>query len=150
MFADLFRKRGFNMGTATSLDKILEFAIARETESNQFYKYMVTQVENPDIRKMCEDFAREELKHKAKLELEAMKRGEVVLNLNISDYTIDLSSKLLDYSIAKEQHSMDLYIHLAEISKDQEAQELFLSLAQEEAEHKQQFENEYNKLLKVK
>ena len=138
------------MGTATPLDKILEFAIARETESNQFYKYMVTQVENPDIRKMCEDFAREELKHKAKLELEAMKRGEVVLNLNISDYTIDLSSKLLDYSIAKEQHSMDLYIHLAEISKDQEAQELFLSLAQEEAEHKQQFENEYNKLLKVK
>ena len=137
------------MGTASSLDKILEFAIARETEANQFYTYMLTQVKNPEIRKMCEDFARKELEHKAKLELEAMKRGKVVLNIDISDYTIDLSSKLLDYSIAKEQHSMDLYNHLAEIAKDEESQELFLSLAREEAEHRQQFEDEYNKLLEV-
>ena len=135
------------MGSTNLLDEILEFAIAREAEANQFYLHMAIQIKNPEMRQICEDFAKEELKHKAKLELEAIKKGKVIFNLNISDYMIELSSGLLSYSINKEQHSIDLYTHLAEIVKDQESREVLLSLAQEEAEHKQKFENEYHKLL---
>lgn len=138
------------MGSTGSLDKILEFAIAREVEANQLYLYMATQFKNPEMRQICEDLAKEELKHKAKLELEAMKRGKVISDLNISDYMIDFSSELLSYAINKEQHSIDLYTHLAEIVKDKDSRKILLSLIREEAEHKQKFEKESRKLLKVK
>ena len=138
------------MDSANSLDEILEFAIAREVEANQLYRYMATQIKNPGMRQICEDLAKEELGHKAKLELEIMKRGQVVSDLNISDYMIDVDNELLNYAINKEQHSIDLYTHLAEIVKDEESRKVLLSLAQEETEHRQRFEIEYDKLLKKK
>jgi rubrerythrin len=143
------------MATVDSVDEILEFAIAREVEANQLYTYLARRLENPEMRKVCEDFAREELEHKAKLELEVMKRGKVVSDLNISDYMMDVGHKLdmdyketLAFAISKEELSAKLYTDLAEVVRDEDSREVLLALAQEETEHKMRFEREYTNLLK--
>ena len=138
-----------------SIDEILEFAIAREVEANQLYTYMAERIKNPEMRKICEELAKEELEHKATLELEVMTRGEVVSGICISDYTTDAGDEidmdydeLLIFAIKKEEISVKLYTDLAAIVKDKESREVLLSLAEEETEHKQRFEVEYDNLLK--
>lgn len=142
------------MTTDNSIDEILEFAIAREVEANQLYMYMADKMKNPEMSHVCEDLAKEELEHKAKLELEVMKRGQVVSDFHISDYMMDIGEPtdmdydgLLVFAIKKEQVSVDLYTDLAAIVKDNESREMLLGLAQEETEHKQRFEIEHNNLL---
>lgn len=142
------------MDRIDSVDEILEYAIAREVEANQLYTYMAKQTENPEMSKVCEEFAKEELEHKAKLELEVMKRGQVVSDFDISDYMMDVGNEmdmdyeeLLVFAIKKEEISVSLYTDLAAVVKDKESRETLLSLAQEETEHKLRFENEYRNLL---
>lgn len=137
----------------SSIDEILEFAISREVEANQFYISMAKSIENPEMREVCEDLAKEELEHKAKLELELMKKGEVVSDFNISNYVMDVDNnmdmdyeQLLLFAIKKEQLSIDIYTDLAAIVKDKESRDTLLSLAEEETEHKQRFEIEYDRL----
>ena len=65
------------MGEFGSIDEILEFAIAREVEANELYTVLANRVENPAMAELILEFAREELEHKAKLELEVIKRGKV-------------------------------------------------------------------------
>ena len=142
------------MDRIDSVDEILEYAIAREVEANQLYMYMAKQMENPEMSKVCEEFAKEELEHKAKLELEVMKRGQVVSDFDISDYMMDAGNEmemdyeeLLVFAIKKEETSVSLYTDLAAVIKDKESRETLLSLAQEETEHKLRFETEYRSLL---
>ena len=137
----------------SSIDEILEFAIAREVEANQLYTYMATHIENPEMIQVCKDFAKEELEHKAKLELELMKIGEVVTEFNISNYLMQAGDPmkmcyedLLIFAIKKEGKSINLYTNLAKVVKDEESRKVLLSLVQEETEHKQRFETEYDKL----
>ncbi len=142
------------MDRLDSINEILEFAIAREVEANQLYKYLAKRMKNPEMCKVCEDFAEEELEHKAKLELEVMKRGQVVSDFDISDYMMDVGNEmdmdyeeLLVFAIKKEEISVSLYTDLAAVVKDKESRETLLSLAQEETEHKLRFETEYRSLL---
>ena len=144
------------MDRIDSVDEILEYAIAREVEANQLYTYMAKRMENPEMSKVCEEFAKEELEHKAKLELEVMKRGEVVSDFDISDYMMDVGNEmdmdyeeLLVFAIKKEEISVSLYTDLAAVVKDKESRETLLSLAQEETEHKLRFETEYRGLPKA-
>ena len=141
------------METIDSIDEILEFAIAREVEANQLYVYMAGRIKNSEMHQVCEDFAKEELEHKAKLELEVMKGGKVVSSLNMSNYMMDVGSeidmsyeKLLIFAIKKEQTSIDLYTDLAAIVRDKNSRETLLALAKEETEHKHRFETEYQSL----
>jgi rubrerythrin len=140
------------MDRIDSVDEILEFAIAREVEANQFYMYMAKRMENPELSKVCEEFAKEELEHKAKLELEVMKRGEMVSDFDISDYMMELGNEidmdykeLLVFAITKEEISISLYSDLAAAIKDKESRDMLLSLAQEETKHKERFKTEYKK-----
>ena len=110
-------------------------------------------MENPEMQRVCEDFAKEELEHKAKLELELIKIGDVVTEFNVSDYVMEAGSHmdmsyedLLVFAIEKERKSINLYSDLARIVKGQESRKVLLSLVQEETEHKQRFETEYQKL----
>jgi len=141
------------MSEISSVDEILEFAISREVEANQLYIRMARSIENPEMRAVCEDLAEEELEHKAKLELEVMKRGEVVQDFDVSNYMMDVRDEtdmdyeqLLLFAIKKEQISIGLYNDLAAIVKDEESREVLLMLAKEETEHKQRFEIEYDRL----
>jgi rubrerythrin len=138
----------------SSVDEILEFAISREVEANQLYLYMAAHLENAEMRKVCEDFAEEELEHKAKLELELMKAGEVVSGLDISDYVMRGGEPmemdyedLLVFAIKKEDRAINLYKDLAETVREKESRETLLALVEEESEHKRRFEVEYQSLL---
>ncbi len=140
----------------SSVDEILEFAIAREVEANQLYLYMATQITNPEMQWVCEDFVKDELEHRAKLEL--MKADEAIAYFDISNYKtepgradmdMDYEDMLL-FAIKKEDKSINLYSDLAKIVQDADSRKVLLSLLQEETEHKQRFEIEYNKVLKEK
>jgi rubrerythrin len=117
------------MGESSSVDEVLEFAIDREIEANQLYMDLAQQTGNAAMRKVFEDFAREELSHKAKLE--AMKKGKAVTlapvtpDLKIADYVVGVEPMPnMDYKDAlilamqKEKASFHLYTDRFEIEYD--------------------------------
>jgi len=138
-----------------SVDEVLDFAIGREIEAINLYTELAGQVKKVELRKVLEDFVKEEQEHKTKLE--AVKTGESVLkeeevgSLDIADYVVggearpDMShADLLILAMKKENVSVRLYNNLAKIAQDQELKDMFLLLAQEEAQHKLRFEIEYD------
>ncbi|MGA1979357.1 MAG: ferritin family protein [Sedimentisphaerales bacterium] len=144
-------------------DEILEFAIAREIEANNFYMALAERVNSPEMRKIFEDLAEEELEHKAKLELEVMKTGKVLPVLGKAtvpehDYIVSDDQPLLDMDykdmlmlgMEKEEASFRTYVNLVAQAKDVESGELLLALAEEEVKHKIRFETEYDLLLRKK
>ena len=144
------------MADLSSIEEILEFAIAREVEAYELYMYIAQRAETLVMRKVCEELAKEELEHKGKLEFEMMKTGKVVSEsrqavLNISAYTgepgnpIDMNYKeLLVFAIKKEETSTRLYSDLANAVGDEESREVLSALADEENQHRLRFELEYN------
>ncbi len=148
------------MGDFDSVDEILEFAIVREVEANEFYMDLSRRLESPAMRELVLEFAKEELEHKAKLELEAMKEGmvvtaaEKVAEFEIADYMSDVElsddmgyKDLLVLAAKKERRALCLYIDLAAIVENADSREMLLSLAVEEAEHEARFEIEYDEVL---
>ena len=143
------------MDEFNSIDEILDFAIAGEAEAVKFYSELAGQMDNPAMREVFEDFAKEELGHKVRLE--EIKRGNIqpkdgdVADLKIADYMVDVEpSPDMDYQSAimlamkKEKAAFKLYTKLASKMQDPELRKMFLSLAQEEAKHKLRFEIEYD------
>lgn len=149
------------MGKVDSDEDILEFAIFRENEAHNFFLALASRVKDPQMRKVFEDLAAEELEHKEKLELEIIKTGKTVSTEQTpprpaSEYIItDSPSQLdIDYKDAlllgmeKEEASFRTYVNLIPSVKDEQSREVLLALAQEEVKHKLRFETEYNMLLK--
>lgn len=139
----------------SSVEEVLDFAIAREEEAHEFYTDLVQKMEDPEMRKVFEDFAKEELRHMAKLV--AVKQGEFgikpefVRSLRIADYVVDVEPKAdmsytdaFDLAMKKEKAAYRLYLDLAVASRNEELNDMFLNLAQEEAKHKLWLENQYN------
>jgi rubrerythrin len=142
-----------------SASDILEFAMAREQESYQFYTSLATRMERPWMQDVFEQFAKEELGHKAKLQ--GVKEGKrmlstegTVLDLKMADYLVagEVSGDM-DYQQAlimamkKEKAAFRLYSDLADRVADGALRTLFLGLAQEEAKHKLRFEVEYDDVI---
>ena len=141
-----------------SIEEVLDFAIDRETESNLFYADLAKHTDNAAMRKVFENFAMEELGHKAKLE--AMKAGKLAVspreisNLKLADYVVDVEPKpdmgyqnALIMAMEKEKAAFHLYIDLAAAVEDNGQKATFLLLAQEEAGHKLRFEIEYDDMI---
>ena len=141
-----------------SVDDILEFAIAEEVAANQFYIELAGKMENPAMAKAFEDFAKEELGHKAKLEAikqdKTLEQMEKVTDLKIADYLVDVEPQPdMDYQNAlilamkKEEAAYRFYTHLAAVAGDENLAKTFLRFAQEEAKHKLRFEIEYDEVV---
>jgi rubrerythrin len=140
--------------------EIWEFAIAREIEAVHFYRILAKRAKSPEIRKVFEDLAGEELEHKAKLELEVMKMGRTIVEQKSSDFEVDYDKvnvgpeldmdykDMLLLGIEKEEASFRTYITLIGTVHDQESREVLLAIAEEEVKHKLRFEQEYDMLLK--
>ena len=146
------------MGEFGSIEEVLEFAIDRETEANRFYLDLARQVRTSAMKKVCEDLAKEELGHKAKLE--AMMRSEIVVpqekvtDLKIAQYTVEAKpgpnmdyKDMLMLAMQKEKASFHLYSDLVQVVDNEAQRQAFLSLAQEEARHKLRFELEYDDVV---
>ncbi|MHC4543325.1 MAG: ferritin family protein [Planctomycetota bacterium] len=149
------------MAEFESYDEILELAIAREEDASKFYLALAARVQRPEMRKVFEELAGEELEHKAKLELEVMKTGRVVtamqdvdigieraVGFNKADLDMDYKDVLI-IAMQKEESAFKLYVDLAGRVTNEDSKETLLALAQEEVKHKLRFEMEYENLLKT-
>ncbi|MCF7957787.1 MAG: ferritin family protein [Phycisphaerae bacterium] len=149
------------MNQFKSIKEILEFAITREQESYQTYLSLMELAKDPDLYHTLESFAKDELQHKANLELELMKEGLTVDEYletpemdfsfeNVaSNFHIDTNyQKILLASIQKEKASFRLYVKLAGHVKEPELHETLLAMAEEEVKHKVVLEMKYEKLMK--
>ncbi len=142
-----------------SIDDALVFAIGEEQAAADFYTRLADSAQVPGMKKALEDFAREEMMHKAKLE--AIRAGGIfistpraVADLKISEYMIDVSPDAdLDYRSAlivamkKEKAAYRLYTDLAAGAPNEALKKTFLTLAQEEAKHKLRFEVEFDDMM---
>jgi len=145
--------------TFNSVDEILDFAIRKEEEAAEMYTDLAGKVEKQYMRKLFEDFAREEVGHREKLL--QMKEGrlllpaeEKVMNLKIAEYLEDVRpSAVGDYAHAltlamkEEKAAFRMYTELAEATDDERVRATLLGLAQEEAKHKLRFEIEYDEYV---
>lgn len=143
--------------------EILQFAIAKEVEAHYFYQALARRVNNPKMQTTLENLAKEELEHKAKLELEVMKAGKTIKDEQIparpdEEYIIsdDLLPLDMDYKdmlmlgIEKEEAAFRIYVNLAASIHNESSREVLLTLAEEEVKHKLRFEAEYDILLRKK
>jgi rubrerythrin len=149
------------MGQADSDQEILEFAISRENEAYNFYMALADRVMAPNIRQLFEILAREELEHKARLELEVIKTGRTISTelkpaRSASEYILSSDPTPLDMDyrdvlllgMEKEEAAFRIYVNLIGSIHDEQSREVLLALAQEEVRHKLRFETEYNILQK--
>jgi rubrerythrin len=141
-------------------EEILEIAISREVEAYHFFLALASRVKSDAMRTIFEDLAKEELEHKAKLELEVMKMGRTVdvklkpgrpvseYIISDTDLPLDMDYKdMLLLGMEKEEASFRMYISLLPSVHDDESRELLLALAEEEVKHKLRFVTEYELLL---
>lgn len=147
------------MANLNSVDEILVFAIGEEEKAATFYSGLAEKMEKPWMKKVFEQFSKEEWGHKEKLLgiqkgqlLEPMK--DKVLDLKIAEYLVDAEMSVdmnyqdaLILAMKAEKKAFMLYTDLAEVSDEEGLKNTFLSLAQEEAKHKLRFEVEYDEYV---
>ena len=139
-----------------SVDEVLDYAIDKEEDARQFYLDLAAKMDREYMKKIFEQFSREEKGHKAKLQ--AVKEGKLmlksekkVMDLQIGDHleAVDLDASI-DYQQAlilamkAEKNAYKLYNDLAGSTDDENLKSMFFTLAQEEAKHKLRFEIEYD------
>jgi len=144
------------MDTFNSVNEILNFAIQAEQEAVEFYTGLAANSKNSQMQKVFEEFAQEEMGHKARL-LKILETGimetskEEVLDMKVTDYLAHVTvspnmtyADALVVAMKKEKAAFKLYLTLSGRVKNSEMKELFMSLAQEESKHKLRFELEYD------
>jgi rubrerythrin len=142
-----------------TVDDILEFAISQEQDAVDFYKELAKNSLTPDMKQVFEQFAREEIGHKARL-MNIRDKGlysvdyKEVSDLKIADYLVSIKpSPEMNYrdalilAMKREKAAFKLYTDLSDRAPDQEMKSLFLSLAIEESKHKLRFELEYDEYI---
>ena len=139
-----------------SVEEVLDFAIEREREAQDFYTDLASKMDKAYMKDVFEGFAREEKGHEARLI--AIKDGRLlasaskqVVDLKIGDYlvadepTADMGYQdALILAMKKEKAAYRLYLDLHNTVDDGDLKGTFLNLAQEEAKHKLRFELEYD------
>lgn len=142
-----------------SIDDILDFAISNEQNAVDFYTSLAGSAQNDDMRKVFDDFAKEEISHKARL-IKIKEEGifniepEKVADLKIADYLVRTEvgpnmsyEEALILAMKREKAAFRLYLKLSEKAPDDKLKRLFMSLAEEESKHKLRFELEYDEYV---
>lgn len=142
-----------------SVNDILDFAIQGEQESVDFYSKLAGNASNPEMIEVFQQFAKEEMGHKARL-LRIKEEGifdireEKIIDLKIADYLVILTptpnmsyQDALILAMQKEKAAFKLYLNLAAKAPSEDLKNIFLSLAQEESKHKLRFELEYDEYI---
>lgn len=144
------------MNLFTNTNDILDFAMDNEQKAVDFYTQLAKSARTDDMRETFEQFAKEEIGHKARL-AKIKEEGifslpnEKVADLKISDYVVRVEptaemtyEQALVLAMKREKAAFKLYMKLSEQAPDEEYKKLFLGLAQEESRHKLRFEIEYD------
>ena len=129
------------MKVFNSIDEILDFAIMAEQESVDFYLDLAARSKHEEIKKVFQEFAGEEIKHKSRLlgikeEKTLILPGKTVRDMKIADYLVDVAPKpdmtyqdALILAMKKEKAAFRLYSFLSEETTDPVMKGLFLTLA---------------------
>jgi rubrerythrin len=144
----------------TSLDDILDFAISKEVEAEQFYLSLCEEEALSGNRALFQDFAKEERKH-ADL-LASLKAGGVaegiddyefkwIKDIKRSDLVVDIPYEkgmnyrdILMLAIKREEKALRLYNDLLDRAETDSQNKVFKILCQEEAKHKLALESMYD------
>jgi rubrerythrin len=142
-----------------NIDQVLDFAMKSEQEAVDFYNQLATTMKNQEMRETFQEFAKEEINHKARLQKIKDERlfdlsDEKIQDLQISDYVVNVKpspdmmyADALVLAMKKEKAAFKLYINLASRTENQELKAVFQSLANEESKHKLRFELEYDEYV---
>ena len=135
--------------------KIISLAIDREVEAYTFYKTVGDKAKDVNLRKLFNELAGEEKKHREFLQDFLAKEGKSLKFDPAPDYKVadmltspPISADLkpldgLTLAIKKELEAMTLYTRLAAASTDSQQQMLFKGLANMESTHKARLEDIY-------
>jgi rubrerythrin len=138
--------------------KILSLAIDREVEAYSFYRNVSDKVKDPALKKLFDELAGEEKKHReflqaflskdiAKFHFDARKDYKVGDALPSPKLSVDMKPlEGLVIAIKKELEAMQMYTQLASQSTDLEQQLLFTQLANMERTHKARLEDIYTNM----
>lgn len=142
-----------------STNDILDFAIDNEQNAVDFYNQLAQSARTDDMRSTFEQFAQEEIGHKARL-TKIKEEGifslpiEAVADLKIADYIVRAETtnemtyeQALVLAMKREKAAFKLYMKLSEQAPSNDLKKLFLGLAQEESRHKLRFEIEYDEYV---
>jgi rubrerythrin len=143
-----------------TLDEILEFAISKEVEAEQFYVSLCEEESLSGNRQLFQEFAKEERKHVNLLE--SLKTGGVVegienytfkwiKDIKRSDLVLDIAYQkgmhyrdILMLAIKREEKALKLYNDLLSHADTETSRKVFKILCQEEAKHKLALESMYD------
>jgi rubrerythrin len=144
-----------------SFEAVVDFAIEKEKQAVEFYEHIAEQAPFPSVKETLLGFAKEELKHQAKLE--SLKKNDLKIDdykftwipdLKRSDYIVDVAYEkrmsyveLLRLAMKREEKSLKLYNELIVKVEKKELVTVFKILAQEEADHKLKLETLYDDFM---
>jgi rubrerythrin len=138
---------------------ILDFAMDNEQKAVDFYTRLAKNARTEDMKAIFEQFAREEISHKARLnkikeEGEFDMPSETVQTLKIADYVVSTEAKpdmsyedALVLAMKREKAAFKLYTKLSEKAPTEKLKIIFQALAVEESKHKLRFELEYDEYV---
>ena len=142
--------------------EVISFAVMREEESHEFYRDLAEKTDDPFLKPLFMDFAKEELQHKKMLltiDAEALENMFEKIVTKQNDLGIAKKEEnvkpdpqmafgdALILAMKREDKSFELYSLLAEISENDDLSILFLGLAREEEQHKMRIEKTYKSLF---
>lgn len=135
--------------------KIISMAINREVESYTFYRGISDKVKDPNLKKLFNELAGEETKHREFLQTVLAKDIKALSFAPKSDYKVGDSLKTppltpdlkpidgIVLAIKKELEAMSMYTQLANANTDPEQKKMFTELATMERGHKARLEDLY-------
>ncbi|MDI6899602.1 MAG: ferritin family protein [Methanolinea sp.] len=141
--------------TPEDYKKIISNAINREVEAYTFYKTVSDKVKDANLKKLFNELAGEETKHREflqgllskdvkALKFSAAKDYKVGDNIKTPDLKPDMKPvDGLVVAIKKELEAMQMYTALANNSEDAQQKKMFLELANMERGHKARLEDIY-------
>ncbi len=143
-----------------NLTEIIDFAIAKEIEAQEFYRSVAEQESFSGKKEMLLEYAAEEKKHQTLLEdLKSGKIGKAVedykfkwiTDIKRSNYTLDMEYRsgmayheILMLACKREEKALKLYNDLLAQADTDAARKVFKILCQEEARHKLTLETMYD------
>ena len=139
-----------------NFEEVIGFAVQKEAGAVALYEEASRMATRPEAKKMFEELAAEERRHREILEgIEKQDVSDYVRkeipDMKISDYLTEVEFSpdmeyrdILVLAMKREEKAKSLYADLATRSDDAETKKLFQALAQEEAKHKLRLETEYD------
>jgi rubrerythrin len=146
-----------------AIEQILDQAIRFEEDAYAFYTKAVEMVRQPHIREALQDLAKEEVKHKLRLQelragntslIMAARQQRKIQDLKLAEYLVPRPIEenatfqdVLIVAMHREKSSNEFYSTMAGLAEQEAAKSLFTFLADEELMHKSKVESLYDEVV---